>query len=44
MCKIIILIASATSGEGKLERENRDQTEEEERGMKQVFYKPAVQI
>ena len=25
-------------------RENGDQTEEEERGMKQVFYKPAVQI
>ena len=42
MCTIIILPAYATRGEEKLERENREdthQTEEEERGMKQVLYK-----
>ena len=39
-------IAPVISGEEKLERENRaetHQTEEEESGMKQVFYKLAVQ-
>jgi len=41
MYTIIILTASATRGEEKLERENREdahQTEEEKRGMKQVLY------
>ena len=41
MCTIIILIASATRGEDKLERENREdahQTEKEKRGKKHVFY------
>ena len=41
MCTIIILIASATRGEDKLERENREdahQTEKEKRGKKHVLY------
>ena len=41
MCTIIILIASATRGEDKLERKNREdvhQTEKEKRGKKHVLY------
>ena len=41
ICTTIILTAFATSGEERLERENREdvhQTEEEIRGMKQVLY------